>query len=311
MSDKAHEKLQALAGSASKYNVLLSSYSVTKKANDDLRQTVNALRQELSNKRATYAAEKSKLKSDMFDLRMKVEFEFMKAKRSMEEQYSKTATAKMKEEADSAVKECIELSSKLSSAQGAVVSSMKLQASKASALSSLRVSRSITEATLEMQQSEVELLERLMAEQSAVVARGQDEISKLHTGIRRLQKEEKSLSRATSKLNEARSSYAAAKAEKESWKKQVNGLVTNVEEWISKGCPVEETVGFIVGSAPSKEEETKGDESYFEWEEDENDDAGPGDEIWRASLVSKTNNNETDGLWRDPGALPNKTSLIY
>ena len=84
-------------------------------------------------------------------------------------------------------------------------------------------------------------------------------------------------------------------------------LVEKVEEWILRGCPTEDTVGFIVGTAPSQESKTEED---LRWEEDEDGDGG--DEIWRASMFSRTKTGHGhDGTWRDPSALPSQNSLIY
>ncbi|GMI10426.1 hypothetical protein TrVE_jg5638 [Triparma verrucosa] len=291
MSDNADDTMRTLQKSKEQYTITLESYPVIDRENTNLRHTVNNLKEELSVLRAKNATELTSLKKEMFDIRMKIEFEFMRTKKNYERQYEENAQSQMKSESEKAVVECARLSSILKSKKSTVEALMKSQESKASLLQKSRVEKVLGGSALEMQQSEIELLERLMKEQEVIIQKCQSEITSLHHSLKSLQKQEKDLVASTSTLNSTRTSYSLASVEKNSWKSKVKNLVLEVDAWISRDCPLESKVGFIESVESYYDDKSSKVSEIYEEEEEEEEEGG--EEIWRASRANDTMNNTT------------------
>ncbi|GMH69745.1 hypothetical protein TL16_g05230 [Triparma laevis f. inornata] len=280
MSDNADDRMRSLGKNKEQYNILLESYPVVERENTNLRHVVNNLKEELSTLRAKNSHSLTSLKKEMFDIRMKIEFEFMRTKKTYEKKYQLNAQNQMKEESERAVIECSRLSGILKGKKYVVEDMMKSQEKKAILLKKEKVEKVLVGSALSMQQNEIELLERLMKEQEVVINKCQSEITKLHSNLKRLQKEERDISIAEGELNVTRKNYGVAQVEKNSWKIKVKSLVVEVDDWVEMGCPLESRVGFIEGSYFSSEVGDQGGSSLEIKEEEEEE---GGDEIWRAS----------------------------
>ena len=243
MEERGGGRVQELGREEREARVYLEGYPVHLDENTMLREGVNKLRQELSDMEAEGMEEVKRVRREVFEMKMKVELEFRRTKKSLEEEYNAAAHAKMSEESDRAVEECRNLSGKLNEERDRVMDRMKSQREMEVALFEARIGHGITESGSKLQGEEVELLERLVGEQEIVVGRGQREISRLHGEAKGLQKKARELDQSLKKMEGRKKEERRARAEMEGWRNRVAEKVEEVEEWIRGGCQVNEWEG--------------------------------------------------------------------
>jgi myosin heavy subunit len=260
--------VQELGREEREARVYLEGYPVHLDENTMLREGVNKLRQELSDMEAEGMEEVKRVRREVFEMKMKVELEFRRTKKSLEEEYNAAAHAKMSEESDRAVEECRNLSGKLNEERDRVMDRMKSQREMEVAL----------------------LLERLVGEQEIVVGRGQREISRLHGEAKGLQKKARELDQSLKKMEGRKKEERRARAEMEGWRNRVAEKVEEVEEWIRGGCQVNEWEGEMeeMGSGNVDMSAAAGTGDLEMEEDDEGVEEGEEEEdlefIWKTSL---------------------------
>ncbi|GMI33475.1 hypothetical protein TrRE_jg11073, partial [Triparma retinervis] len=240
MEGRGGGKVGRLGEEEREARIYLEGYPVYLDENTILREGVNKLRQELSEREAERDEDIKRIRREVFEMKMKVELEFRRTKKNLEEEYNIAAHAKMREESERAVYECRNLSGKLNDDRDRVMSRMGAQKSLEVALAGARIGHGITESGSKMQEEEMELLERLVKEQEVVVSRGQGEISRLHGEVKELQRRARDAEGWGRKVEVGRGEERRAWGEMEGWRERVRAKVGEVEEWIRGGCALEE-----------------------------------------------------------------------
>ena len=272
--DEKNELIEKLNATKEKCLITLESYPIIERENSALRQTVNGLNNELTIIKSRHSKELKDLHSEMFDFKMKVELEFRKTKRSLEEQYKKKAHETMKDESDKAILECQRLNGILNVKRDEVVEKMRKQNAMEAKLTIQKISRDIESSTVEMQEGEVELLERLIKEQEVVVSRSQSSVAELHIQMKSMQMAEKMLLESAEKLSAVRAECAKAESEKNSWQSRVSQSMEKVEKLMESWRGMEGGGNIAGNDVPEG-----GDD-------DEEGDEGDCDYIWKTSAAS-------------------------